>query len=92
MIENYTLQQIPNYLRIILNIFFMKKLTIVMSCFTAIILMTSCTADSIDDTKKENSINSKEVPPIDPYSGITTSPPIEADTTTGVDDKDKTKT
>lgn len=70
----------------------MKKLLIVMSCFTAVISMSSCTVDSIDDNKKENSINSKEVLTIDTSSGTTTTPPAEPDTNTGVDDKDKTKT
>jgi hypothetical protein len=91
MIENYILQQTPNYLQIILNIFFMKKLIIVMSCFTAVILMSSCTTDSIDDIKKENSINSQEVPTTNASTGTPTNPPVETDTTTGVDDRDKSK-
>ena len=63
-----------------------------MSCLTAVIVMSSCTVDNIDDAKIENSINSKEVSIIDTSPGTTTTPPAEPNTTSGVDDKDKTKT
>lgn len=71
--------------------FFMKKLIIVMSCVTAAVLMSSCTTDSIDDIKKENAINSQEVSTIDASPETPTNPPAETDTTTGVDDRDKSK-
>jgi hypothetical protein len=70
----------------------MKKLIIVMSCFTAAVLMSSCTTDSIDNIKKENTIITKVISTIDTSTEPTPNPPVLPDTTDGVDDKDKTKT
>lgn len=56
-----------------------------MGCFTAIILMSSCTTDSIEEIKKENSKNNNEIS----VSATTDIPPAETDATPGVDDKDK---
>jgi hypothetical protein len=63
-----------------------------MSCLTAAVLISSCTTDSIDDIKKENSINSQKISPLDVQPLTATTPPVLPDTTTGVDDRDKTKT
>ena len=39
---------------LIFKLFFMKKLLFAMSCFAAILLTSSCTADSPIETKNEN--------------------------------------
>ena len=40
----------------------MKKLLITMGCFAAIVLMSSCTADSPVDTSKQNLTTPNKVP------------------------------
>ncbi len=55
----------------------MKKLLLFLSCFTAVILMSSCTTDSIETTNSSE-ISTLEVP------ASSSVPPI------GRDDKDKT--
>ncbi len=78
----------PKLFLTLLNIFFMKKLLLTMGCITAVILMSSCTADSVEDIKNENSTNSNQIP----ISETTDISPVETDILPGEDDKDKAKT
>jgi hypothetical protein len=50
-----------NYFLIFKNIF-MKKLLIAMGIFAAILLNSSCTADSPEETNKENLITQSKTP------------------------------
>lgn len=59
----------------------MKKLLIAMGCISAIILMSSCTADGLESVEKENSNN---------YNKISVSASDEV-TPPLIDDKDKSK-
>jgi hypothetical protein len=47
---------------LIFKTFFMKKLVFAMGCFAAILLTSSCTADSPVDTAKENLLIPTKVP------------------------------
>lgn len=47
---------------LIFKSFFMKKLFIAMGCFAAIVLTSSCTADSPVEVKKENLITPTKIP------------------------------
>jgi hypothetical protein len=73
--------QINHFL--IFNYFLMKKLITTFGCLTAIILMSSCTADSVEGPNTE-ALNkeTKVTPPANPN---TTAKPL----LDGVDDKDK---
>jgi hypothetical protein len=59
----------------------MKKLLIAIGCISAIISMSSCTADGLESDKKENSNN---------YNKISVSATDEV-TPPLIDDKDKSK-
>lgn len=50
------------------NLFFMKKLLFAIGSIAAMLIVSSCSDDSLDDVKKENAINKKEISP----SAITT--------------------
>ncbi|RTZ01310.1 hypothetical protein EKL98_15165 [Flavobacterium bomense] len=65
----------------------MKKLLFTIGCITAVILISSCTTDSVDDIKNENAINSNQIP----ISETTDVYPVETDILPGEDDKDKTQ-
>ncbi len=54
----------------------MKKLLIAMGCFAAIVLMSSCTADSPVDASKQNSITPNKVP-VPGTSAVTDGVPIK---------------
>jgi outer membrane lipoprotein-sorting protein len=54
----------------------MKKLLIAMCCITAIVLMSSCTTDSVEDIENQNSKTSDQI-------SVSTT----VDTTTEIDDK-----
>lgn len=58
----------------------MKKLLIAMGCFAAMIVISSCSADSLEEVKKENLTNPNQ----------TAVSSANADALPGVDDKDKT--
>lgn len=47
---------------LIFKSFFMKKLVFAMGCFAAILLTSSCTADSPIETKKENLTTPSKTP------------------------------
>ena len=53
---------------LIFKSFFMKNLFITMSCFAAILLTSSCTADSPVETKTENQIAPTKI--IDPGTAV----------------------
>jgi hypothetical protein len=59
----------------------MKKLLIAMGCLSAVILMSSCTTDSIGDTEKETSSK---------YTKLSVSATDEV-IPPPIDDRDKTK-
>lgn len=75
--------QINHFL--IFNYFLMKKLITTFGCLTAIILMSSCTADSVEGPNTE-ALNkeTKVTPPTNNGNPNTTTK-----LTDGVDDKDK---
>jgi hypothetical protein len=56
----------------------MKKLLLAMGCFAAMIVISSCSADSLEEVKKENLITPSQ-----------TAPSATVDALPGVDDKDK---
>ncbi|TDE52710.1 hypothetical protein [Flavobacterium sp. GT3P67] len=62
----------------------MKKLLIAMGCISAIILMSSCTTDSLESDKKENSNNYNKIS-VSATDEIASPPPPL------IDDRDKTK-
>ncbi|MFV8369592.1 hypothetical protein [Flavobacterium sp. LB2R40] len=61
----------------------MKKLLIAMSCISAIILMSSCTTDSLESDEKENSNNYNKIS-VSATDEVIPPPPL-------IDDRDKTK-
>jgi hypothetical protein len=83
-LEWYYSKLFPNFFKH----FLMKKLLIVMGCITAIILMSSCTTDSVEDIEKENSNNSNQ---ISVSATGDTIPGVTIETLDGVDDKDKVR-
>jgi hypothetical protein len=62
----------------------MKKLLIAIGCISAIILMSSCTTDSLESVEKENSNNYNKIS-VSATDEVTPPPPPL------VDDRDKTK-
>jgi hypothetical protein len=66
----------------------MKKLLIAMGCVTAMIVISSCSVDSLGDVKKENLINKIQ---ISPSATVDTIPGVIIGTLDGVDDKDKVR-
>ncbi|MDI5887655.1 hypothetical protein [Flavobacterium yafengii] len=62
----------------------MKKLLIAMGCISAIILMSSCTADGLESVENENSNNYNKISVSATDEIIPPPPPI-------IDDRDKTK-
>jgi hypothetical protein len=61
----------------------MKKLLIAMGCISGIILMSSCTTDSLESVEKENSNNYNKIS-VSATDEVTPPPPL-------IDDRDKTK-
>lgn len=61
----------------------MKKLLIAMGCISAIIFMSSCTADSLEYVEKENLNNYNQIS-VSAIDEVTPPPPL-------IDDRDKTK-
>lgn len=59
-----------------------------MGCIAAMIVISSCSADSLEDVKKENSIKKNE---ISPSAATDTIPIAPSQLIDGVDDKDKTQ-
>lgn len=67
----------------------MKKLIIAIGCLTAVILMSSCTLDSVDNSNNENLRNLNQISTLPTSDTIPVVTPQFMD---GVDDKDKAKT
>ena len=67
----------------------MKKLIIAVGYIAAMIVISSCSVDSVQDVKKENSTYINQFTPSVIFDTI---PGSTIETLDGVDDKDKTKT
>lgn len=66
----------------------MKKLVIAIGCLTAIVLMSSCTADSVESFNNKTLKNQNQ---ISPSATTDTIPIVTPELMDGVDDKDKTQ-
>lgn len=62
----------------------MKKLLFAIGSIAAMIIVSSCSADSLEDTKKENSINKNQISPSATTDTIPTPQSID-----DIGDKDK---
>lgn len=66
----------------------MKKLVIAMGCLTSVVLMSSCTADSVESSDNETLKNLNQISPSATNDTVPLAAPQLMD---GVDDKDKTQ-
>lgn len=67
----------------------MKKLLFGIGSIAAMIIVSSCSADSLDDTNKENAINKDQISRSIRIDTLQVAPSQLLDD--GVDDKDRTK-